>query len=75
MEVVPRSADLALRVNGAARSIASGSSVADLLAAMGAMGKRVAVERNGQIVPRSAHGSTALADGDVLEIVIAVGGG
>jgi sulfur carrier protein len=33
------------------------------------------VERNGEIVPRSAHASTVLADGDQLEIVVAVGGG
>ena len=38
-------------------------------------GKRVAVERNGHIVPRSAHASTAVHNGDTLEIVIAVGGG
>ncbi|MCD6042082.1 MAG: thiamine-biosynthesis protein ThiS, partial [Burkholderiales bacterium] len=38
-------------------------------------GKKVAVERNGEIVPRSAHASTLLADGDRLEIVVAVGGG
>lgn len=38
-------------------------------------GKKVAVERNGEIVPRSVHGSTLLADGDQLEIVVAVGGG
>ena len=38
-------------------------------------GKRVAVERNGTIVPRSLHAQTALADGDRLEIVVAVGGG
>jgi sulfur carrier protein len=38
-------------------------------------GKKVAVERNGEIVPRGVHGSTLLADGDRLEIVVAVGGG
>jgi len=38
-------------------------------------GKKVAVERNGEIVPRGAHGSTPVADGDRLEIVVAVGGG
>jgi sulfur carrier protein len=49
--------------------------VADLLAARGLTGKRLAVERNGQIVPKSQHGATQLQDGDVLEIVVAVGGG
>jgi len=38
-------------------------------------GKRVAVERNGEIVPRSLYGATSLVDGDQLEIVVAVGGG
>jgi len=38
-------------------------------------GKRVAVERNGEIVPRSRYAVTQLADGDALEIVVAVGGG
>lgn len=49
--------------------------VAELLAARGLASKRVAVERNGAIVPRSLHAQTALADGDRLEIVVAVGGG
>ena len=38
-------------------------------------GRKVAVERNGEIVPRGAHASTLLTDGDRLEIVAAVGGG
>ena len=38
-------------------------------------GKKVAVERNGEIVPKSAHKATQVADGDALEIVVAVGGG
>jgi sulfur carrier protein len=38
-------------------------------------GKKVAVERNGEIVPKSAHAHTVIADGDELEIVVAVGGG
>ena len=42
---------------------------------MSLSGKRIAVERNGEIVPKSAHGSTLVADGDRLEIVVAVGGG
>ncbi len=62
-------------VNGEARSVAAGATVADLLAQMNAAGRRVAVERNGAIVPRSAHGATKLAQGDRLEVVIAVGGG
>jgi sulfur carrier protein len=42
---------------------------------MSLAGKRIAVERNGEIVPKSAHGATLVADGDRLEIVVAVGGG
>ncbi len=49
--------------------------MASLLSARGLSGKRVAVERNGEIVPRSRHGEVHLAEGDRLEIVVAVGGG
>jgi sulfur carrier protein len=62
-------------VNGAPQRLDGGATVADLLARMDAAGKRVAVERNGEIVPKSRHGETRLADGDRLEVVIAVGGG
>jgi sulfur carrier protein len=62
-------------VNGAPQTLDAGATVADLLARMDAAGRRVAVERNGEIVPKSQHGDTRLADGDRLEIVIAVGGG
>lgn len=62
-------------VNGSPQRLEAGSTVADLLARMDAAGRRVAVERNGEIVPRSRHGATRLADGDRLEVVIAVGGG
>ena len=42
---------------------------------MALAGRKIAVERNGEIVPRGAHDGTLLADGDRLEIVVAVGGG
>ncbi|HQR54996.1 MAG TPA: sulfur carrier protein ThiS [Burkholderiaceae bacterium] len=64
-----------IRVNGEIRRVRDGSAVADLLAELGAAGKRVAVERNGEIVPRSQHAGTQLAAGDRIEVVIAVGGG
>jgi sulfur carrier protein len=64
-----------LTVNGEAVDVAPGTTVALLLASLDTAGKRVAVERNGEIVPRSAHGSTVLQAGDRLEIVVAVGGG
>ena len=70
----PIDVHLTVVVNGETQ-ILSPCSVADLLAARGLAGKRVAVERNGAIVPRSLHAQTALADGDRLEIVVAVGGG
>jgi sulfur carrier protein len=62
-------------VNGAPQRLDAGATVADLLARMDVAGKRVAVERNGEIVPKSRHRETQLADGDRLEIVVAVGGG
>jgi sulfur carrier protein len=64
-----------LTVNGEPLDVAPGTTVAGLLATMDTAGKRVAVERNGEIVPRSQHGTTVVAAGDRLEIVIAVGGG
>jgi sulfur carrier protein len=62
-------------VNGNARAFEHPLDVGALLAALELAGKKVAVERNGEIVPRSAHGSTMVLDGDRLEIVVAVGGG
>jgi sulfur carrier protein len=64
-----------LTLNGEPFSVAAGTTVAALLTTMDTAGKRVAVERNGEIVPRSLHDSTVLAEGDRLEIVVAVGGG
>lgn len=62
-------------MNGESRTIEVPTSVADLIQSLGYAGKRVAVERNGEIVPRSVHQQIMLADGDQLEIVVAVGGG
>jgi sulfur carrier protein len=62
-------------VNGAAQRFEQPIPVSDLLARMSLVGKKLAVERNGEIVPRSAHAQTMLSDGDELEIVVAVGGG
>jgi len=62
-------------VNGEARRIAAPASVSTLLEQMQLTGKRLAVERNGEIVPKSRHAQTLLAVGDRLEIVVAVGGG
>ena len=64
-----------ITVNGESRTLDPGSTVAALLARMELAGKRVAVERNGEIVPKGRHAETALQAGDALEIVVAVGGG
>jgi len=63
-------------VNGATRLIeASASDIATLIRALGLEGKRIAVERNGEIVPKSRYAETRVLAGDKLEIVAAVGGG
>lgn len=62
-------------LNGQARDCEAATTVAALIRSLGLQGKRVAVERNGEIVPRSLHERTALAAGDRIEIVVAVGGG
>ena len=62
-------------INGEPQQLAKPLTVATLLEARGMAGKRVAVERNGEIVPRGRHADTPLAEGDQIEIVVAVGGG
>ena len=62
-------------VNGAAHRFEPPLEISVLLARLDLAGKKVAVERNGEIVPRSAHSDTVVEDGDQLEIVVAVGGG
>jgi len=64
-----------LSVNGQVQRVETGADVARLLQMLELSGKRVAVERNGEIVPRGRYADTPLADGDALEIVVAVGGG
>jgi sulfur carrier protein len=66
---------IALSVNGDTRQFEASTRVADLIRDLGLEGKRVAVERNGEIVPRSRFTAVELADGDRFEIVVAVGGG
>ena len=66
---------IALTVNGEARRFEQPLNCRQLLEQLDLAGKRVALERNGEIVPRSRFGDELLADGDTLEIVIAVGGG
>ena len=63
-----------LTLNGVATDV-NASTIADLVASLGLRDKRIAVEKNGEIVPRSRYASTPLVRGDRLEIVGAVGGG
>ena len=66
---------LEIKINGETRQFAEALTVSGLIAELGYTGKRIAVERNGEIVPKSQHATTALLSGDQLEIVVAVGGG
>ena len=62
-------------VNGQPRPCAHGATVAGLLQELGYAGKRVAVEINREIVPRSRHAERQLQDQDRVEVVNAIGGG
>jgi len=64
-----------IHVNGKPLALTQPLTVAELLMQGGHAGKRVAVEVNGEVVPRSLHASTQLRAGDRVEIVVAVGGG
>ncbi len=64
-----------LRLNGENRAFDGPMSVAGLLAALGLETRKVAVERNEEIVPRSRYAETWLENGDALEIVHFIGGG
>ena len=62
-------------LNGEARDLDAGTSIASLLLREGLAERRVAVELNGEIVPRGQHADRALQEGDCVEIVHALGGG
>lgn len=64
-----------LTVNGEVRDAPDSATLADLLALLGIEGRRVAVERNLEIAPKSLWASTLLQEGDRVEIVQFVGGG
>jgi len=66
---------ISLTINGTARTFDRPLSCADLVGELDLAGKRIAMERNGEIVPRSQFAQHILQDGDRLEIVVAVGGG
>ena len=64
-----------LTINGEPKALSGVADVAALVAALGLDARKVAVERNLEIVPKSRYGQTPLADGDRIEIVSFVGGG
>jgi sulfur carrier protein len=66
---------ISLIINGQPRSFPAPLNVAGLIEKLALQGKRIALERNGEIVPRGQFGLLELNDGDALEIVVAVGGG
>lgn len=75
MDAPATAATLQVILNGEPRDVPAGSSVLDLLSALGRHPRTVAVEHNGDILPRDHYGATALAAGDRLEVVHFVQGG
>lgn len=73
----PSDSDQTMRIqlNGEPFELTQGQTVADLLQHLELTGRRVAVELNQDIVPRSLHGETPLSEGDQVEVVHAIGGG
>lgn len=68
-------AGMDIRLNGDALALPAPCTLTELLAAQGLAERRVAVEVNGEIIPRGRHADHLLAEGDVVEIVHALGGG
>jgi len=66
---------LVIRINGEERRMAGGISIVEMLGHLGLDHRKVAVERNFEIVPRATLSDVAVADGDAYEIVHFVGGG
>ncbi|AYF89091.1 sulfur carrier protein ThiS [Pseudomonas sp. JS3066] len=64
-----------IQLNGESFELPDGQTVADLISRLDLAGRRVAVELNLDIVPRSQHAATALCEGDRVEVVQAIGGG
>lgn len=64
-----------ITVNGERREFEAALHLTQLIERLGLTGKRIAIERNGEIVPRSRFTAEAIADGDRVEVVMAVGGG
>ena len=72
---VANSSMISVTINGEHRQFDAPLNCAQLITRLELAGKRVAIERNGEIVPRSRYAEQPLAEGDRLEIVVAVGGG
>lgn len=70
-----RNSQMEIIVNGEAREVPEAYTVADLIEEMSLTGRRLAVEVNLEIVPRSLHVSHAFSNGDKVEVVHAIGGG
>ena len=66
---------ITVNINGETRQYNQAITIASLIEELDLTGKRIALERNGEIVPRSLFAAQQLADGDKLEVVVAVGGG
>ncbi|MEH6461213.1 sulfur carrier protein ThiS [Chitinimonas sp. JJ19] len=66
---------ITITLNGETRQFDPDLNLAQLVERLGHTGRRIAIERNGEIVPKGLHGETLLLAGDRLEIVVAVGGG
>ena len=64
-----------LTIHGEIPNLDNPINVSQLIDCLSLQGKRIAIERNGEIVPRSQFADQTLANGDKLEVVIAVGGG
>ena len=62
-------------LNGESTTVDENTTIAQLIEQLQLTGKRIAVEINEEIVPRSAHTNTTLHEGDMIEIVHAIGGG
>jgi sulfur carrier protein len=66
---------ITIQLNGEIKQIQAQTTLSQLLDALGMTGKRIAIEKNGNIVPKSQHPTTLLQANDQIEIVVAVGGG
>jgi sulfur carrier protein len=69
------SQSIELVINGETRTVVQGTTIAGLIVELGLGDRRIAVERNREIVPRAEHASTVVAAGDRIELVTFVGGG